>query len=202
MVDDDDVGAERARGGQRLEAGGAAVDRDDQAGAVARQALDGVAAGAVALRHAVGDVDARGEPVRGEEAMHERGRAGAVDVVVAEHDDRLLALDRVGEARGAFVHVTHGAGIGHQRLDGRVEENGHVGQTDAARGEHAAQQLWQVMALADGDCGLGGGGVEALAPGEPARGGRHAEIGPARPLGLGRNDLAYRPHPLPRRLLA
>ena len=47
------------------------------------------AVGAVALGHAVGNVDARVEAVRGEEALHERGRAGAVDVVVAEHGDGL-----------------------------------------------------------------------------------------------------------------
>ena len=63
VVDDDDVGAERRGDGERLEAGGAAVDRDDQLGAVLGERLDGVAAGAVALGHAVGDVDARGEAV-------------------------------------------------------------------------------------------------------------------------------------------
>ena len=109
-------------------------------------------------------------PWRGEEALHERGRAGAVDVVVAEHGDGLVAHDRIGEARRALVHVAHRAGVGHQRLDGRVERDGHLVEADAARGQHAAQQLRQAVALADGDGGLGGRGIEPVAPDEAARG--------------------------------
>ena len=177
VVDDDDVGAERAGDRQRLDAGGAAVDRDDELGAVAGERLDGLAARAVALGHAVGDVDAGGEAVRGEEALQERGRAGAVDVVVAEHGDGLPAHDRIGQPRRALVHVAHGAGIGHQRLEGGVERHRHLVEADAARGEHPAQQLRQAVTLADGDGGLGGRGIEPLAPGKAARGHPHAEEG-------------------------
>ena len=202
VVDDDDVGAVRAGGRQRLDAGGAAVDRDDQPGALLGERRDGLAARAITLGHAVGDVDARADAVRGQKALHERGRRGAIDVVVAEHGDGLVALDRIGEPRRALVHVAHGAGVGHQRLEGGVERDGHLVEPDAARGQHPAQQLGQAVALADGDGGLGGRGIQALAPGKAARGGRDAEEGAGDGV-ICRNVLGNRAHsPAPQRLQA
>ena len=92
------VHAETPGGGQRLEAGGAAVERQDQRGALPDQALDGADVGAIALGHAVGDVDARLETVRGEEQRHLRAGAGAVHVIVAENGDPLAAGDGIGQA--------------------------------------------------------------------------------------------------------
>ena len=83
-----------------------------------------------------------------EEALQQRGRAGAVDVVVAEYGDGLATLDGVGEAGSAFVHVAQGAGIRHQRLDGGVEGDRHLVRCDVTGREHAAQQLRQLVALA------------------------------------------------------
>ena len=48
------------------------------------------------------------------------------------------ALDGIGEARGTFVHVAHGAGVRHQGLDGRIKRNSHIVETDTAGGQHAA----------------------------------------------------------------
>ncbi len=67
--------------------------------------VDGRRVRPVALDDAVGDVDAGVEPVAREEALHQRRRAGAVDVVVAEHGDALALDDGIGEARGGRVHV-------------------------------------------------------------------------------------------------
>ena len=71
VVDDDDIGTERSGRRQRLDAGGAAIDRDDQPGALFHQRLDGLPVGAVALGHAIGDVDARIAPVRRQEALEQ-----------------------------------------------------------------------------------------------------------------------------------
>ena len=123
--------------------------------------------------------------------------AGAIDVVVAEHGDGLVALDRIGEPRRALVHVAHGAGVGHQRLEGGVERDGHLVEPDAARGQHPAQQLGQAVALADSDGGLGGRGIQALAPGKAARGGRDAEEGAGDGVtGNVLGNRAHRPRPL------
>ncbi len=179
VIDHHNVDTQRPGDAQRRGAGGAAVDGDDQSGAVLDERRDGIGVGTIALRHAVRDVDARTEPVRGKKALQQRRRAGAVDVVVAEHGDRLAAHDGIGEPGRGLVHVPQRAGVGHQGLDGRIEGDGHVLQADRARGQHAAQELGQAVTLADGDSRIGRGRIEPLAPGEPARRGRDAQIGAA-----------------------
>jgi len=101
---------------------------------------------------------------------------------------------RLGEARGALVHVAHGARVRHQGSDGGVERVCHLIEPDAARGEHAAQDLRQAVALADGNSSLGCRTVEAVAPSETARRGHDAEIDLAHRL-VRRLEFANRPHP-------
>ena len=160
---------------ERLGARRPAVDRHDEAGALGDERLDRARVGAVALEQAVGDIDARGDAVMGEEAAQQRGGRRAVDVVVAEQRHRLALLHRVGEARGRRVHVAQRAGIGQQRLERGVEHRRHVVERDAARGEHAPQQLGQSVPLADG--GRHGERVacEPLTPGKPARRGSNPQ---------------------------
>ena len=200
VVDDDDVGAERCGACERLGARRPAVDRHDEAGALGDERLDRRRVGAVALEQAVGDIDARCDAVMGEEAAQQRGGRGAVDVVVAEQRHRLALLHRVGEARGRRVHVAQRAGIGHQRLERRVEHRRHVVERDAARGEHAPQKLRQSVPLADG--GRHGERVacEPLTPGKPARRGSN----PQERRRLERRPLpfAHRAHCLPPRRFA
>ena len=117
VVDHDDVGAQGACDGKRVDAGRAAVDGDDELGAVIDKRLDGLRIGAIALGHAVGDVNARVEPVRLQEALEQCGRARAIHVVVAEDGNRLATPDRVGKPGRSLVHVAQGARVGHQRLD-------------------------------------------------------------------------------------
>ena len=90
-----------------------------------------------------------------------------------------LRDDGIGEPRRALVHVAQRAGVRHQRLDGGIERGGTSSSADAARGQHATQQLRQAVALADGDGRLGCGRLEPLAPGEAAHGCRDAQIGAA-----------------------
>ena len=97
----------------------------------------------------------------GEEAGHQRRRRRAVDVVVAEHGNRLPLLDRVGEPRRGGVHVAHAARVGHQRFESGIEHHGHVVERHAAPGQHAPQQLRQSVPLADR------GGAQLRLAGEP-----------------------------------
>ena len=195
VIDDDDVAAELAGARQRLAAGGAAVDGDDELGAVLDEPFDGRRVRAVAFEQAVGDVDARLQPVMREEAAHQSGGRGAVDVVVAEDGDRLALLDRIGETRGRRLHVAHAVGIGHQRLQGGIEHDGNVVERHAAPGEHAAEQLRQSVPLADGGGAQLRFAGEALAPLVAARRHRHPEE--RRRAGRIVPPLAHRAHGLP-----
>ena len=150
VIDHHHVRPERPRHRQRGNAGGAAIDRDDQLGAIPGQRLDRRRVGAVALEHAIGNVDARLQAMRAEEALHERGRACAIDVVVAEHGNALATHDGIGQPRRPLVHVAQRARVRHQRLDAGVEHHRHLVDQNAARGQHAPQQLGQAVALADG----------------------------------------------------
>src|SRR5262249_48635747 len=61
----------------------------------------------------------------------------------------------------------------------RIKPTRHMIASDATRGEPAAQHFRQSMALTDGNGGLGRGSIEPVAPGKPAHGSLHAEIGVA-----------------------
>ena len=77
---------------------------------------------AVALGHAVrARRDERCSRARAG-TRHQRAAARAVDVVVAEHRDRLAAADRIGEAGGGALHVDEDGRIGQQRPQRRFEE--------------------------------------------------------------------------------
>ena len=105
---------------------------------------------AVALEHAVGDVDHRIEPAVAQEARQQRRRGRAVDVVVAEDRDLLAALDRVGDARRGLLHVgqhVSGSGISRRTVGSRNAST--VVDLDAAAGEDARQQLRHAVPLRD-----------------------------------------------------
>ncbi|MNT66118.1 hypothetical protein D3C72_2041550 [compost metagenome] len=90
MVDDDHVDTAPCRHLKRLVAGRAAVDGDDEAGAVVDQLFDRLWVGPISLEDTIRDIDFRIEPEMLEEARHQRRRCGAVDIVIAE-DHHLLA---------------------------------------------------------------------------------------------------------------
>ena len=92
MIDHDHRHAEPPRFGQRLEAGGAAIHRHQQRGALARKHADGLDIGAVALKDPVGNMDQRIEPAMAQVPRQQRRRGGAVDIVIAEDRD----LSRAG----------------------------------------------------------------------------------------------------------
>ncbi len=197
MVDDDDGHAELPGFGQRLDAGGAAIDRHQQRRALSRQHADGFGVGAVALEQPVGNVDQRIEAAMPQMPGQQRGGGRAVDVVVAEDRNSLAALDGVGQAGRRALHVDEDRRIGHQRLDGRIEESRNVLEPDAARGEHAAEELRQVVLLADrGREGLAPR-LEALAPGEAAGRSHDAQEGVRPRYGFRRDVLPQRDHAAP-----
>ena len=91
MVDHDHRHAEPLRLGQRLEAGGAAIDGDQQRRALFGEHAHGFDVGAVAFENAIGNVNQRIEPAMAQMPRQQRRRGRAVDIVVAEDRDLLLS---------------------------------------------------------------------------------------------------------------
>ena len=91
MIDHDDVEAELARLRQRLMAGGAAIDRDEERRALRRERADRFHIRAIAFEQAIRDMDDRTTTAVAQVARQHRRRRRAVDVVVAEDRDRLAA---------------------------------------------------------------------------------------------------------------
>ena len=105
MVDDDDGHAEPPRFRQRLEAGGAAIDGDQQRRALGGERAHCVRVGAIALEQAVGNMDQRIEPAMAQMPGEQRRRGRAVDVVVAEDRDLLAPHRSFRNALGGRLHL-------------------------------------------------------------------------------------------------
>ena len=139
MVDDDGLHAEPRGLGERVMAGGAAIDRDEQRRATLGERTHGFDVGPIALEQAVGNVDERREPTVAQEARQRRRRGRAVDIIVAEDRDLFAALDRVRDARRRSRHAGKRIGIWHQRPHGWVKEGKRVLDLHATAGKHARQ---------------------------------------------------------------
>ena len=72
--------------------------------------------------------------MRAEKALDQRDRGRAVDIVVAEHGDRLARLDGGCEAIGRFLHVLQARRVWQQRFERWIEEAGDRLRICAARG--------------------------------------------------------------------
>ncbi|KAH2808295.1 hypothetical protein KXV85_006041, partial [Aspergillus fumigatus] len=125
MVDDDDGHPELPGFRQRLDAGGAAIDRYQQRGALACQHAHRFSVGAVALEQAIGDVDQRIEPAMPQVPGEQRRRRRAVDVIVAEDRDLLALHGRIGDAFGGGLHLRHRERVREELADGGIEEVGN-----------------------------------------------------------------------------
>ena len=108
----------------------------------------------------------------------QRRRAGAVDVVVAEHGDGLVvarsprrAAPRPCPCRARVL----GSGISALTVGSSAAgTSSRPMPREASTRPSSSGRPWRWL-MADG--GLGGGGVEPVAPGEAARRGRDAEVG-------------------------
>ena len=175
VIDDDDGHAELSRFRQRLDAGGAAIDRHQQRRALAREHAHGFDIGPVAFKNAVGNVDQRIEPAMAQMPGQQRRGGRAVDVVIAEDRDLLAARGRVRDALGRGFHLRHGVGIGHQFADGRIEKILDRVDLDIAARDHPRQHLRQLVALHDRQRLRRPPRIEPVAPQFSRRRLRHAE---------------------------
>ncbi|MCY1236636.1 hypothetical protein D9M72_493020 [compost metagenome] len=86
-----------------------------------------------------------------EEARHQCGRGGTVDVVIAEGHDLFTPLDGHCQAIGGPAAISERIGIRHQRPQRRIEEARRVVKHDTAAGKHATEQIGIAVDLADGE---------------------------------------------------
>ncbi|GJE73389.1 hypothetical protein CHKEEEPN_4954 [Methylorubrum podarium] len=150
VIEHDHVEAEGSGGGQGLMAGGSAIDADEQARSLRAQRGDGADIGAVALRDAVGDVDAHRHAerpqIRGQQSRARR----AVHVVVAEDRHGLAGPHGVGEPVDRRLHVHEDGRVRHQVAQARGQVGLGLRRPHAAPDEDAGEQVRQPVGLAHG----------------------------------------------------
>ena len=179
VVDDDNGQADIDGGLQRIVGGRAAVEGDDQVGALGGQAPERGGAGSVALGQTVGDVEADVLAHVAEPADELGGRGRAIHVIVGEEDDIGVGFQGVEQDDGRFIHLGEGRGVGKLRLQGGVEEIGCLLAVDAPGSDGPRQGLGQPEPQTHvARRSLIGGTKSPGAPGDRAR---HAEEGIAHP---------------------
>ncbi len=151
MVDDDDVDATSPRNGKCFMARRAAVDGDNELGAIVDQLFDRRRIRPVALENPIGNVNLRVDAKVTEEPGHERRRRGTVDVVVAEDHDLFTPLDGRRETIGGLAAIGERIRIRHQRPKRRIEEARGIVEHDPAAGKHATKEIGITVDLTDGE---------------------------------------------------
>ena len=73
--------------------------------------------------------------------------------------------DGLGEPLGQLIHVGERRRVGHQFADGGLQIGLGSLEGDAARGDDAGEDFGEPGALADGERGALGGGIEPIGPG-------------------------------------
>jgi len=169
MVDHDDVEAELARLRQRLVAGGAAIDGDEEACPARGERANRLGVGAVAFEQAIGDVDDGAQAAMVKISSEQRRRCRSIDVIVAQDGDSFAARDGVSQPRRGAAHAGERVRIRHQRAHRRIEEACDLVHLEPATGENARQQLGYILvALGDRECARRVTLVEPVAPGASA----------------------------------
>ena len=146
VVEHDDLGA-AGQVRQRAGGGGAAIDADDQRRPARRQPVQRRRVRAVALQHPVRDVGVHDAAQLAQQPGDDRGGAGAVHVVVAEHADGLGRRDRARQPGGGDVHVGQAGRVGQQRPQRRLQEVRGAVDPVSARRQQAPDHLRQLQAL-------------------------------------------------------
>ncbi len=191
VVDDDHGHAEPLGLGQRLDAGRAAIDGDEQRRAFLREPANGFDVWAVAFEDTIGNMDQRIEPGMTQMPGEQRRRRCAVHVVVAEDRDTLALDHRVGDTPRRRLHIRQRIWIWHQLADGRIEKVPDRIDRDVSPGNDARQHLRQIVTLGDGERLRRAARVQPVAP-QPSRCRlRHAEKGvvPVEDAGHGRHSI-------------
>ena len=133
MIDHHHVEPDRRRPRQCLERLGPAIDGDRQPLALRRQHLQRVAARAIALHQPVRDIVVGIGTGFAEVADQHRRTGRAVDVIIAEHHDRLPRPNSLHNACDCIIHTLENRGIGQPVPDRRRPQPVEVGKISTAR---------------------------------------------------------------------
>ena len=139
MVDNDDIHAGIGDGGKRLVGRDAAIDGEDEPGAVLLEFGKGLPVRAVPLLLPVWNMDIDRQAEFAKNTHQKRRRRRAVDIIVAEDADWRARLHRVGEPFRGPVHVLESRGVRQKVADGRrqiafmVFDAGDLPREDIAR---------------------------------------------------------------------
>ena len=152
VVENDDVHAALAERGDGGDGGGAAVHGEQQGGGEFRQAiLHAFLAEAVAFIHAMGQVVVD-LPAEGAEDFEQQGGGGdAVHVVIAEDDERFVALAGLEQALDGGGHVRQQERVG-QLLEPGLEEGGDGGRFAQAAVQQALGEQRRDVAGCSANC--------------------------------------------------
>ena len=141
VIGDDEVDAEGGGKGGLLHAGDAAVHGDDERDALLGKRADRIAAEAVALLYAAGDVHEHRRPAGAEIIGQKAGGGDAVHVVIAEHGDGLAAGNRPLNPLHSPVHVPHPHGRDREAPLPVQKLRGLLRRGNAAGGQHGGKQI-------------------------------------------------------------
>ena len=141
MIRNDQIDAQRIGVGGFLHTGDAAVHGDDQRHAGFRERADRLAAQAVALLGAAGDVHDRVRAAGAQIVGQKAGGGDAVHIIIAVYRNLFAVGQRAGDALNGLVHILHQKrGVGQCAL--ALERLGRLlGGRHAARGQHARHQI-------------------------------------------------------------
>ena len=166
VIDDDEVDAAGREPGGFLVRTGPAVERDNKGGLPGGEdAVESVAAQAVAFGLAEREEPTGLESERGKEAVEDGEGGDAIDVIVAVEDDIFAAFDGEGDPAGGGFKSGRSQRI-RQRGEARVEEVvGLAGVGEGARGKQGGEQGGDTEFAGQFACDGGIGGI----PRFPAR---------------------------------
>ena len=105
VIEHDHLEAKLARDLERLAADRSAVDGHHERRALRRETMNCLGVGAIALGHAIGDMDDRLQPAGVQIFAQQRCAARPVDVIVAEDRHPLMGHDRAPQAVGRRLHI-------------------------------------------------------------------------------------------------
>ncbi len=147
VVGHDHVEAGLGGGIQRRVGGRAAIDGDDEVRALGLELEKRRRVRAVAFLLAIRDIGQKPAADRLEEALQERRRGRAVDIVIAEHGHGLAAHDRLGDSVCRLVHVEEDGGIGQCGAQARVQIGFGLLDTDTPPDQHPAHDVGNAESL-------------------------------------------------------
>ena len=198
MVRDDHFEPGLGGGLQRPDSRRAAIDRDDEARALCLQLQERRRIRAITFFLAVRDIGEKLATDSLKEARQQRGGRCAIDIIIAEYGNRFTVRDCAGDAVGRLVHIEEDRGIRQGVAQAGTEIGFRLVDIDAARRQHAPDDIGEPQPLGHGERQPVVG--KSRAPGPAGEGLANAEKGRVRLRGGTGSDFRHPGHISPQLL--